>query len=204
MLEMIEENGWEILNGNMEGDEAGEFTFIGGKGNSVVDYVIVDTAMKEDIESFKIEERVESDHLPMKVEIYGKVRREKPKEEQRKEKNLWTEEGKRYYQEEIEKIQLEKEEPNELMEELTTEIKGATRKKVIRMESRKIGWKNWWNKECTERKREAKKALRKWKQGRGDKEAYNVKRREYKKTCEIKREKQQENIEEEIEQLKKK
>lgn len=30
----------------------------------------------------------------MKVEIYGKVRREKPKEEQRKEKNLWTEEEK--------------------------------------------------------------------------------------------------------------
>lgn len=60
LLEMIEENGWEILNGNMEGDEAGEFTFIGGKGNSVVDYIIVDTAMKEEIESFKIEERVES------------------------------------------------------------------------------------------------------------------------------------------------
>lgn len=76
-------------------------------------------------------------------------------------------EGKRYYQEEIEKIQVEKEEPNELMEELTTEIKGATCKKVIRMESRKIRWKKWWNKECTERKREAKKALRKWKQGRG-------------------------------------
>lgn len=56
---MIEENGWEILNGNMEGDE-GEFTFIGGKGNSVVDYIIVDTAMREEIESFKIEERVES------------------------------------------------------------------------------------------------------------------------------------------------
>lgn len=29
----------------------------------------------------------------MKVEIYGKVRREKPKEEQRKEKNLWREKG---------------------------------------------------------------------------------------------------------------
>lgn len=97
----------------------------------------------------------------MKVEIYGKVRREKPKEEQRKEKNLWTEEGKRYYQEEIEKIQVEKEEPNELMEELTTEIKGATCKKVIRMESRKIGWKKWWNKECTERKREANKSTEK-------------------------------------------
>lgn len=75
LLEMIEENGWEILNGNMEGDEEGEFTFIGGKGNTVIDYVLVDTSIKKAMKNFKIEERVESDHLPMKVEIYENTRR---------------------------------------------------------------------------------------------------------------------------------
>lgn len=40
LLEMVEENGWKILNGNMEGDE-GEYIFIGGQGNSVIDYTLL-------------------------------------------------------------------------------------------------------------------------------------------------------------------
>lgn len=34
---MIEERGWNVLNGNMERDEHREFTFIGKKGKSVID-----------------------------------------------------------------------------------------------------------------------------------------------------------------------
>lgn len=60
LLEMIEENGWEILNGNTEGDEEGELTFIGGKGNSVIDYVIIDPLVKEEIKCFKVETRTGS------------------------------------------------------------------------------------------------------------------------------------------------
>lgn len=160
--------------------------------------------MKDEIKSFKIEERVESDHLPMKVEIYGRTEKEMEKEEQWKEKNVWTEEGKRYYQEEIKKKKFEKEKPNELMEEIAKEIKKAILKKTTKIEEKKIRWKKWWDKECTEKRRETRKALRKWKQGKGDKEEYNKKRREYKKTCEEKRDKQQKRIEEEIEQLRNK
>lgn len=72
LLEMIEENGWKILNGNTEGDEEGEFTFIGGKGNSVIDYIVIDPLVKEEIKCFKVETRTESDHLPLMVEIHGK------------------------------------------------------------------------------------------------------------------------------------
>lgn len=68
---MIEENGWEILNGNTEGDEEGELTFIGGKGNSVIDYVIIYPLVKEEIKCFKVETGTESDRLPLMVEIYG-------------------------------------------------------------------------------------------------------------------------------------
>lgn len=60
LIEMVEENGWEILNGNTKGDEAGEFTRIGGKGNSVIDYIMIDPLMKDKIKSFRIEDRVES------------------------------------------------------------------------------------------------------------------------------------------------
>lgn len=90
-LEM-EENGWEILNGNMEGDEEGEYTFIEGQENSVIEYILIDTKIKDEIKNFRIEERVESDHLPMIVELYEDFTQEKQTEEQTKEKRIWTEE----------------------------------------------------------------------------------------------------------------
>lgn len=46
--------------------------------------------------------------------------------------------------------------------------------------------------------------MRRWRQGKGKKETYNKKRKEYRKICEKKRDKQQEKIEEEIEQLRNK
>jgi hypothetical protein len=33
-MEWIEENGCEVLNGNKQGEEEGEWTYIGSKGNS--------------------------------------------------------------------------------------------------------------------------------------------------------------------------
>lgn len=42
LVEMIEERGWSIFNGNITGDEKGEFTFTGGKGCTVIDSVIGD------------------------------------------------------------------------------------------------------------------------------------------------------------------
>lgn len=36
LLDCIEERGWSILNGNIRGDEEGEWTFTGGRGNTVI------------------------------------------------------------------------------------------------------------------------------------------------------------------------
>ncbi|XP_046140949.1 uncharacterized protein LOC114881608 [Osmia bicornis bicornis] len=78
LIEMVEDYRWEIMNGNFEGDEE-------------------DPAIKEDIRSFRIEDRIYSDHLPLKLEIYGETSAEKQEEEIWKERRLWTEEGKRHY-----------------------------------------------------------------------------------------------------------
>jgi hypothetical protein len=32
LMEWIEENGWELLNGNKQGDEEGKWTYIAGRG----------------------------------------------------------------------------------------------------------------------------------------------------------------------------
>lgn len=35
MIQFFEEKGWEIFNGNIKGDEEGEYTFTGGNGNMI-------------------------------------------------------------------------------------------------------------------------------------------------------------------------
>jgi predicted DNA-binding WGR domain protein len=62
-MEWIQENGWEVLNGNKQGNEEGEWTYIGSRGEIVIDYGIVNEEAWERVEEFKVGERAESDHL---------------------------------------------------------------------------------------------------------------------------------------------
>lgn len=39
-MDWVEEYGWSIVNGCTSGDEKGQFTFTGRKGNTKIDYVI--------------------------------------------------------------------------------------------------------------------------------------------------------------------
>ncbi|KAJ3664923.1 hypothetical protein Zmor_000456 [Zophobas morio] len=43
LWQIIEEIAWEILNGNKEGDEEGEWTYVGARGESIIDYGIIST-----------------------------------------------------------------------------------------------------------------------------------------------------------------
>ena len=64
MLEFIGKKGWAIANGNMESDKEGEFTFLGARGSTVIDYVIINERAKVNASKFTVEERIESDlHL---------------------------------------------------------------------------------------------------------------------------------------------
>lgn len=47
LVRFLKERGWRILNGCMDGDEEGEYTFIGGKENTVIHYVIGDEEVRE-------------------------------------------------------------------------------------------------------------------------------------------------------------
>jgi hypothetical protein len=50
--------GEGVLNGNKQGDQEGEWTYIGSRGETMIDYGIVNEE-----EEFRIGERAESDHL---------------------------------------------------------------------------------------------------------------------------------------------
>jgi len=73
---LVEDRGWDIANGNMRGDENGELTYIGGKEESVVDYVLVNQKAWDKIKKMKIGNRVKSNYQPLEVEIRIKKERE--------------------------------------------------------------------------------------------------------------------------------
>lgn len=76
MVGFLEERRWGIFNGTINGDEEREFTFTGGRGNSVIDYIMRDKEVRERVVKMRVRERVESDHQPFEVWLRGE-RREK-------------------------------------------------------------------------------------------------------------------------------
>lgn len=89
-----------------------------------------------------------------------------------------------------------------MAEELVEEINKVTYKEEIMIRKWRMGNFKWWNKSCTQRKREVRKALRKWKKGKADRKEYQKKRREYKKICEESKKSLQEETKKEIMSLK--
>lgn len=80
LLEFMEEKGWEIYNGNIEGDKEGKFTYTEGRGNTVIDYIIGERETKERVKEMRVGDKVDSDHHPLELWIKGK-RRERGKGE---------------------------------------------------------------------------------------------------------------------------
>lgn len=54
MLRIVEEKGWHILNGQTEGDERGEFTYVAGRGEAAIDYVVMNSMTKQKVRRIKV------------------------------------------------------------------------------------------------------------------------------------------------------
>jgi len=50
-------------------DKDGEYTFTGGKGGTVIDYVLGNKEVRDKIEKMYIGDRIDSDHQPLEVEL---------------------------------------------------------------------------------------------------------------------------------------
>jgi hypothetical protein len=172
-LEWIEENGWEVLNGNKQGDEEGELTYVGSRGETVINYAIVNNAAWERVEKLKVGERVDSDHLPLGT-IEGTNYEENGKGGAReKTKNVtikvWDEQRVEEYRRRLEKATFEEQDVEKMAAELKEVIeKATTTKKVTVRGSKGAGRKNgWWDRECEQAKKEAVKALSEWRRVKG-------------------------------------
>jgi hypothetical protein len=73
-------------------------TYVGSRGETVIDYAIVNEAAWERVKEFKVGERVDSDHLPLEITIQGTNQEEKEKGGTREEEKkvivkVWSKHG---------------------------------------------------------------------------------------------------------------
>jgi len=57
------------LNGGTESDWEGEYTYVGARGSSVIDYVVTSVNIGNRVRKFRIGDGVESDHMPLEVTL---------------------------------------------------------------------------------------------------------------------------------------
>lgn len=191
MIEEVRNNGLYVLNGNTPGDEEGEYTYIGKRGATTIDYILTNDEGKERIGKMVVTGRVDSDHMPIET-----TWKEKTKSKDKKEKTITDWSAKR-----IEKYRnnLKEEDIKEARNwrELMEIIRKAIPKKLIQEAE---GKERWIDRECRQKKKEVKKLLKRCrKKGEGQKEYYEA-RKEYKQLIKKKIEEEGEKMLKEIEE----
>lgn len=203
LLKEINKKGWMILNGCEEVQETGEWTYIGEQGKSVIDYVIVNSEARFKIKSLEVGDRIESDHLPLIVQMKGGRTAERERDEEREIKvSDWSEEGIEHFQNNMSNWINEKTELNDIWRGMKEQINKA--KKVIQRKryNWQLGQRKWHNKEWKERKRNVRRKLREFKDGITSREQYLKERKTYKEWCIAKKIEQQKEEEDKIKNIK--
>ncbi|KMQ85641.1 hypothetical protein RF55_15674 [Lasius niger] len=183
LVSKLEEVGWEIMNGGVAGDEKGNWTYTGGRGQTVIDYVIGSGEVRESIGKLEIEERVESDHQPLSVWVKGEGIRRTKGIGVGKGRWDWSMEGREEFREEMGKVQGSGETVEREWVNMREKIKGILGKgnRVGVGEKGKGG--RWFDEKCREEKRRVRRELKRWRREGGDGETYIERKREYGKLC---------------------
>ncbi|XP_018376755.1 PREDICTED: golgin subfamily A member 6-like protein 22 [Trachymyrmex cornetzi] len=101
---------------------------------------------------------------------------------------------------ELDSIEWEEEEitrREELRQVIGKEL-GALVKKKVKIRRRELGYKDWWNRSCTRKKREMQRVYKKWRSGKVGRGVYMEEKRKFK---ELKEKRQKERREEEEAEL---
>lgn len=174
----------------------GEWTYMGRRGNSVIDYVIGDEEVRGDIVRFEVGEGVELDNHPLIVIIGGgrggRRRRNGREGGGWRGRGRWDVEGKESFKRKMEGLVVGEGGIQEEMEQGGERIRRTLEETEREGEGRSKGGRvGWWDRECVEKKREVRRALRGWRKGREKEEGYKKEKGEYKEMCE--RKKKEEN-----------
>ncbi|XP_020297296.1 trichohyalin-like [Pseudomyrmex gracilis] len=196
---IMQEKGLNILNGKVESDWEGEFTYVRGRDSTVIDYVFANEPIMYKIVDFRVKERVDSDHMPICVrisreqEVDRRYRGRTGEEEAQKEKKVicWDIEAiKSFIANTEETGWIEEQEERSLdftWKKLKELVDKAMIKKDIRIKTKRIGFKEWWDKRCTKMKRDTKKSYKKWKSDKISRQEYLEQKKEWRRYMEKKK-----------------
>ncbi|XP_011881271.1 PREDICTED: uncharacterized protein LOC105569421 [Vollenhovia emeryi] len=202
LIQSIKERGWYILNGGERGDWKGNWTYSGGRGESVIDYVIVEQETEEEIERMEIEDKIDSDHQPTVVWLKGHKNKEARRKRTEREggRGVWDEEGREAFRNKLGEIKTREGKLDEEIDGMEGRIREAMEKVEGERETGRRKRRGWWDEECKEVKGTARKALKEWLRGKGERQEYRRKRKEYKELCERKKEEENKKLEKEAEE----
>lgn len=71
------EIGRRILKGTTEGDWESNYIYVGRKGGTMTDYIVLNEKCQGLVKNFKINDRVDLDHMPLIVELNARGKDEK-------------------------------------------------------------------------------------------------------------------------------
>lgn len=125
LVEFVEERGWGIFNGAVHRDEKGEYTFTGGRENTVIDYVIGDIRVRDRIKRLTVWDRVDSDHYPVEVWLEGETYKKRRGISRKCWRVVWDEEGRREFKIKVGRLETGRRELDEDWEIVEKRVKVA-------------------------------------------------------------------------------
>ncbi|KYN16544.1 hypothetical protein ALC57_11205, partial [Trachymyrmex cornetzi] len=139
-------------------------TYTGGRGDSVINYVLVDEETRKEIESMEIGEEINSDHHSLVVSLRGGRGRKREKGGERRG---------------IGRLEWSEGDGNERMKEMGERIKEILGS-IEKERGKEMKGRGWRDEECTEKKVEVRRVLREWRKGKGGRKEYWKQKKEYK------------------------
>lgn len=193
-VELVGNIGGYIPNGTITGDEEGEFMYVGPKCSSVIDYMVVNENCKKIVKNFRIVERVDSNHMPLLLEIEEDGGRREATRKKEGDNKAGEEKSRIRIWWNIKAKQEFRRRTNAMSEEINWEGKSAKAiwkelKKIIqeslvkeeRKGRKRTGYKAWWDRSCMRGKRELNRVYKRWRRGRSDRKTYLAEKKKWKK-----------------------
>ena len=163
------------LDGLIEKDFNSSYTFFSARGNSTIDHFLCSTTLIDNIYKFKVLDRVETSHLPIYIEVQSTLgRQEEPEGRPLHQKKITWQEDKTQECLDILNTPESEEKLNQAIQEIDTNIEtsldnfnslmtgiGKPMVSNLTIGGKQRLNKGWYDKECQEKRKETRYALRK-------------------------------------------
>ena len=186
MLELFDDYGFNILNGNMEGDWGGEVTHVGYRSKSVIDYGAANEEAWENITRFEVGDKTESDHFPLELTLVASYNDKKDV----KNEIIWQQTVNKKNCEEYQNKLRQATSKWDEWKDIARAIREVTPKQVWKPQ---LGKTPWWTAECYEARLRKDTALRNARAG-GSFQDYHVARTLFKKFIKARKQDHQKSI----------